>query len=213
LRPSHSSHDWHVQPYCQRPNRLPPERRAFSPERIHSRRANLSPHYRNDFVCPRNLLNLSRCVAACQPAVPTGFPPVIHIRELPPGIGAKPPSQIGSFSNTQRDASSANRRKPKRKISNLKKDHLEVCATNAKTLRGTLSPNQNPVAGANFRVSISLGTSLDAGPSREFQNIRLATHCSRPHFYSRQTGFTQGQYRKSYLLPTTRICTAPQIDP
>jgi hypothetical protein len=23
------SHDWHVQPSCQRPNRLPPERRAF----------------------------------------------------------------------------------------------------------------------------------------------------------------------------------------
>jgi len=25
------SHDWHVQPSCQRPNRIPPERRAFSP--------------------------------------------------------------------------------------------------------------------------------------------------------------------------------------
>jgi hypothetical protein len=31
LCPNPFSHDWHVQPSCQRPNRLPPERRAFSP--------------------------------------------------------------------------------------------------------------------------------------------------------------------------------------
>ncbi len=37
MRPSLSSHDWHVQPSCQRPNRLPPERRAFSPDRLTTR--------------------------------------------------------------------------------------------------------------------------------------------------------------------------------
>src|SRR5271155_2760928 len=31
LCPNPLSHDWHVQPSCQRPNRLPPERREFSP--------------------------------------------------------------------------------------------------------------------------------------------------------------------------------------
>ena len=31
LCPNPFSHDWHVQPNCQRPNRTPPERRAFSP--------------------------------------------------------------------------------------------------------------------------------------------------------------------------------------
>ena len=31
LGPSLISHDWHVQPSCQRPNRLPPKRREFSP--------------------------------------------------------------------------------------------------------------------------------------------------------------------------------------
>ncbi len=31
LCPNPLSHDWHVQPSCQRPNRTPPERRAFSP--------------------------------------------------------------------------------------------------------------------------------------------------------------------------------------
>src|ERR1700693_1605799 len=34
LCPNPFSHDWHVQPSCQRPNRLPPERRAFSSRRI-----------------------------------------------------------------------------------------------------------------------------------------------------------------------------------
>ena len=32
LGPNPLSHDWHVQPSCQRPNRVPPERRAFSPK-------------------------------------------------------------------------------------------------------------------------------------------------------------------------------------
>ena len=31
LMPETVSHDWHVQPSCQRPNRGPPERREFSP--------------------------------------------------------------------------------------------------------------------------------------------------------------------------------------
>jgi hypothetical protein len=33
LNSNTSSHDWHVQPSCQRPNSPPPERRVFSPER------------------------------------------------------------------------------------------------------------------------------------------------------------------------------------
>jgi len=31
LMPESVSHDWHVQPSCQRPNRDPPKRREFSP--------------------------------------------------------------------------------------------------------------------------------------------------------------------------------------
>ena len=34
--PEFVSHDWHVQPSCQRPIRFPPERRAFSPVLIHT---------------------------------------------------------------------------------------------------------------------------------------------------------------------------------
>jgi hypothetical protein len=33
----------------------------------------------------------------------------------------------------------------------LKKDLVEVLAKNAKTLRGSLSPNADPVAGVDFR--------------------------------------------------------------
>ena len=61
-----SSHDWHVQPSCQRPNsRDPPERRLFSPVRNESDR-------------PRNLLKLPILLLACQRIGITGFTQVIH---------------------------------------------------------------------------------------------------------------------------------------
>ena len=50
LCPNPFSHDWHVQPSCQRPNRLPPERRAFRSRRT---------HYESESGCPRNLLTIS----------------------------------------------------------------------------------------------------------------------------------------------------------
>ena len=37
LMPESVSHDWHVQPSCQRPNRGPPERREFSPGELAAR--------------------------------------------------------------------------------------------------------------------------------------------------------------------------------
>ena len=83
------SHDWHVQPSCQRPNRFPPERRVFSPEgsdvqlsslRSTGRVRNPSPHKK--LLCPRNLIKLLVLLLACQPIVPTGFPLEIHIWEL-----------------------------------------------------------------------------------------------------------------------------------
>ena len=37
LLPESLSHDWHVQPSCQRPNRGPPERREFSPGELATR--------------------------------------------------------------------------------------------------------------------------------------------------------------------------------
>jgi len=42
LMPESVSHDWHVQPSCQRPNRGPPRRREFSPGGIAVRQNRLS---------------------------------------------------------------------------------------------------------------------------------------------------------------------------
>ena len=59
------SHDWHVQPSCQRPNRFPPERRVFSPEgspvqlsslRSTGRVRDPAPHKK--LLRPRNLIKL-----------------------------------------------------------------------------------------------------------------------------------------------------------
>jgi len=50
LMPEFVSHDWHVQPDCQRPNRDPPERRAFSPDRKPCNRACARPDSRGG--CP-----------------------------------------------------------------------------------------------------------------------------------------------------------------
>jgi hypothetical protein len=69
LCPNPFSHDWHVQPSCQRPNRLPPERRAFRSRRI---------RYKSKSGCPRNLANISCGVEPCQSAHRTEFPRDFH---------------------------------------------------------------------------------------------------------------------------------------
>ena len=98
-------------------------------------RARMPASHRIGSVCPRNLSNITRRVADCQPTVPTGFPPVFHIGEL------RPKRELLKDSNARLPLSRP--RKPKaadrsvratrqRKSLNLRKDHLEVVATNAK---------------------------------------------------------------------------------
>ncbi len=130
------SHDWHVQPSCQRPNRFPPERRVFSPEgspvqlsslRSTGRVRDPPPH--KDFLCPRNLIKLLALLLACQPIVPTGFPLEIHIGNWTETVsllrdrtadGGCPHASCGSSGTlllTQQDASSAMRcRRLKRQV-------------------------------------------------------------------------------------------------
>ena len=69
LMPESVSHDWHVQPSCQRPNRLPPERREFSPGGTAVRRNRLSskPYKHTGAGESRQL------------ALPTEFPDDFHI--------------------------------------------------------------------------------------------------------------------------------------
>jgi hypothetical protein len=209
LSPNLSSHDWHVQPICQRPNRLPPERRAFSPERI----SPCAQAVWRGHSCPRltsraptrnpsvlETLKVTGSGACCQPIVPTGFPPFMHILlgilgsstvsflrvascplwfvDLPPRtqrcnerrsgfpscsfvpfvvVDLPPRTQTYTKRDrelfyAQQNAASACeaapfRHQPKRKSANLIKDLVKVLATNAKTLRGSLSPNETPWPG------------------------------------------------------------------
>jgi hypothetical protein len=64
LCPNPLSHDWHVQPSCQRPNRLPPERRAFRSRRI---------RYKSESGCPRNLTNIQCGWESCNRCIPQNF--------------------------------------------------------------------------------------------------------------------------------------------
>jgi hypothetical protein len=70
LCPNPFSHDWHVQPSCQRPNRLPPERRAFS-----SRRTRCKQRIRLSSKPFKHIVRAK----PCQRSHPTVFPRVFHI--------------------------------------------------------------------------------------------------------------------------------------
>jgi hypothetical protein len=69
LMPESVSHDWHVQPSCQRPNRGPPERREFSPGDLAVRRNRLSS----------KLYKHTARGESRQSALPTEFPDDFHI--------------------------------------------------------------------------------------------------------------------------------------
>ena len=69
------SHDWHVQPSCQRPNRTPPERRASVQADSENRRERQSLLRIRLSSKPYQVTVLP---LRCQPIGPTGFPPVFH---------------------------------------------------------------------------------------------------------------------------------------
>jgi hypothetical protein len=163
--------------------------------------------HRDNPVCPRNLSNLSRWLVDCQPVVPTGFPPDLHSGEQLAVRGQQcprhsllardrmhlPPKRPRRF-----------RRTPRRKNSNLGKDHLEVLATNAKTLRGTLSPNVNSVAGVDFQRYFSLcnfrcrTSDESCGINRPASHTLLSTYSFIPDGpWSTQGGVYSTEYRPS----------------
>ena len=132
--------------------------------------------HRFESVCPRNLSNITRRVAGCQPIVPTGFPPDLHIGELPPKRAelrsagwpraAVPTWALphGSFLETATRVVRPKPRKPKaadrsvratqiRRATQeteefkLEKRSLGGYCDERSTLRGTLSPNETPWPG------------------------------------------------------------------
>jgi len=76
------SHDWHVQPSCQRPNRGPPGRREFSQAVCRvvpcGTLAGKSARPTQPTDCPRNLTNIRCGERSCQSSRPTGFPDDFH---------------------------------------------------------------------------------------------------------------------------------------
>jgi len=105
FHPEPSSHDWHVQPSCQRTEPLPPERAlsvqcrfagvgtGFNP----SGQAKARRLHRHKPACPRNLYKLRVLRGNCQPVAITGFPPVFHSRGAPALAGKDHPSKPLSF--------------------------------------------------------------------------------------------------------------------
>ena len=146
------SHDWHVQPNCQRPNRLPPERRAFSPGKSLAMRARRPHHTR--FDCPRNLVKLSSHCSPVNSLCTQDFHLFLHKRGARPSAPIQP---LGSSVYAQQNVifrlrgPMPNRQQAAAEEDSFEKRSLGGSCDNAKTLRGTLSPNAGLVAETNFR--------------------------------------------------------------
>ena len=80
LMPESVSHDWHVQPSCQRPNRGPPKRREFSPGDLAARQNRLSS----------KLYKHTGAFASRQSSLPTEFPVDFHSGNPGRGRGELP---------------------------------------------------------------------------------------------------------------------------
>jgi len=63
LCPNPLSHDWHVQPSCQRPNRDPPERCEFSPGEL----------AQGESDCPRNFTTILAAQNPVNACIPQNF--------------------------------------------------------------------------------------------------------------------------------------------
>ena len=172
FQPEPSSHDWHVQPSCQRTDPLPPER-ALS---VQSRDTQVRPCLSSKLV---QTTRLRRSLSTrCWHRISTCFPQSGELNH----------SLKRSSTRTRRNASSTCttpmpfRHKPRRKSISLKKDHLEVLAhvrlesLTYRTLRGTLSPNEAPWPGLDILLYLIRCRTSDESFT---QYARLATHCSR----------------------------------
>ena len=92
LLPESTSHDWHVQPSCQRPNRGPPERCEFSPGENARMRIRLSSK-----LDKHTVRRISR-----QSTLPTEFPDDFHNGNSGAGeLPAKKPRFLASLGMTR----------------------------------------------------------------------------------------------------------------
>ena len=132
FQPEPSSHDWHVQPSCQRTDPLPPERALSVQSRSMITRAS------RDHT---NLPVLETCTnyASCATTVNPKLAQDIHLFST---TGRLQDSLSETRNPTKEELSARDethlphtpmpfRHKPRRKRIRLKKDHLEVSANNA----------------------------------------------------------------------------------
>ena len=165
FQPEPSSHDWHVQPSCQRTDPLPPER-ALS---VQSRDTQVRPCLSAKLV---QTTRLRRSLSTrCWHRISTCFPQSGELNH----------SLKRSSSRTRRNASPTYtttpmpfRHKPRRKSINLKKDHLEVSAKNAFNPSRNLVPECSPVAGTDLQELTC--SCLMPDERREFHKIRPTSH-------------------------------------
>jgi hypothetical protein len=138
FQPEPSSHDWHVQPSCQRTDPLPPERALSVQNRFALTRAS------RDHT---NLPVLETCTsyASCAATVNPLLAQDIHlfstagertqIKGLSSSLSFRTASAVRNHKHaTERISHTAPmpfRHKPRRKTISLIKDHLEVSANNA----------------------------------------------------------------------------------
>lgn len=149
--------------------------------------------------CPRNSKKLNVLSSACQPIGLTGFPPVLHSGEFDTVGGQKCPpctargTLLSAIEHGFRLGIAVPFGTRRSGSSHLEKDLVEVPAKNAKTLRGSLSPNDNPVAGANFR-GLKLCSQIDAGhATRDAKTIRLPHTALGEYFYTIKLKSAQAQ--------------------
>jgi hypothetical protein len=169
-------------------------------------------------TCFGNLNKLRVHRPGCQPIASTGFPPVIHNKEsgfcvgsgLRPGQSRRTRLLLLPHSITRQLFAHATERifqidfirnqcqnsaQADAEDIPLIKDHVGGSAKNAKSLRGTLSPNRTPWPGLNYQENLYLFVRCRT-LTRVSKSIRLATHCSRRvHLYQTDYGSANKKFR------------------
>jgi hypothetical protein len=91
------------------------------------------------------------------------------------------------------------RRRPKRKSSNLRKDHLQVFTLALNPSRN-LVPESKPRGRGQFQSNFSASFFRCWVYARDSQNAQRATVCSRFIFYTIDLAAAQGEHLESYLI-------------
>ena len=138
FQPEPSSHDWHVQPSCQRTDPLPPERALSVQSRLALTRASRD---HTNLPVLETCTNYASCAATVNPLrsqdihlFSTTWERLVFKLVIPNGSAVRNLLLALYQHATERISHTAPmpyRHKPRRKTISLKKDHLEVLANNA----------------------------------------------------------------------------------